>query len=365
MSNESEVNIERLKPEDIEEYDSVVMSSTTGMLSHTVRFGKVLQSFTETEPFYLVAKINGKIVGVLPSLLKKNEKYGNVLNSLPFFGMHGGPVVPSLNEKEHFQVKKRLLLAFKELAKENHCVFSTLILTPFEPDVDFVRETLKPSFIDSKITQMVVSATCSGNIENQILYKTVEKRCRTAIRKAQKNEIEVEIAQDLKYADKLIEMHKIGMMKKQGVVKPPKFFAILFNELAQNKDFKIFWALKDNQIIAGLLLLYYKNIVEYFTPSFRLEYNDLQPNTLLIYEAMKDSLEHGYNIWNFGGGARLSGVYLFKRSWGAKDYQYYYFINSYGDTSGILNLRQEELMSEYEWFYVLPFRELMRGTTSD
>lgn len=342
----------------------MVRLSKSGMRAHTLRWTKVLQRFTGTDPIYLVAKISGKIVGVLPSLMKKNIKYGNVLNSLPFFGTHGGPVVlPTLRERERLQVKKRLLLAFKELAKENHCIFSTLITTPFESATDFIQGTLKPDFIDPRITQMTVFPKEVADIENEILYNTIKKRCRTAIRKAQKSKTEVEIAQDLRHVNALFKMHKSGMMRKHGIYKPREFFEILFDEFSgsQNKDFKLFFAWKDNKIIAGLLLLYYKNIVGYFTPCFNLEYSGLQPNTLLIYEAMKDALRNGYNIWNFGGG-RLTGVYMFKRSWGAKDYPYHYFINAYGDTSEIRCLQEEEILSEYRWFYVIPFTELRRKT---
>jgi hypothetical protein len=334
------------------------------MRAHTLRWTKLLQLFTKTEPTYLVAKSNGKIVGVLPSLMKKNARYGNVLNSLPFFGTHGGPVaLPTLEERERLQVKKELLLSFKELAKENDCVFSTLITTPFESDPDFIQETLEPDFIDPRITQMTAFPEEVTDIENEIMYNTIEKRCRTAIRKAQKSKVEVEFAQDLKHLDELFEMHKIGMIRKHGIYKPQEFFETLFSEFSgsQNKDFKLLFAWKDNEIIASLLLLYYKNIVDYFTPCFKLEYSSLQPVALLIYEAMKDSLKNGYNIWNFGGTREtLHGVYMFKRSWGAKDYPYQYLINAYGDTSEIRNLQEEEILSEYKWFYVIPFTNLRK-----
>lgn len=350
---------EKLKPEDWREYNSVVNLSRNGMRAHTLRWAKVLQRFTETEATYLVAKLNGKIVGVLPSFIKKNTKYGNVLNSLPFFGTHGGPVVLDAL-KENIQVKKKLLLSFKELAKENDCIFSTLITTPFEANPKLIQETLKPDFVDSRITQMTVFPELT-NIEKGIM-NIVEKRCRTAIRKAQKSNIEVEFARGLRHVNALFKMHKDGMKKKYGIYKPRRFFRILFEEFpdVQSQDIKVLFASKDDKIIAGLLLLCYKNIVTYFTPCFDLKYSSLQPNTLLIYEAMKDSLKNGYKIWNFGGGSRFSGVYMFKRSWGAKDYPYQYFINAYQDTDEIQSLQEEEILSEYKWFYVLPFTQLRK-----
>jgi len=354
------VRIEQLSSQDIEEYNTVIRMSNHGMRWHTLKWRKVLQRFTETMPIYLVAKLNGNIVGVLPSFLKKNAKYGNVINSLPFFGTHGGPVVKSTIENQ-LQIKRRLLLAFKDLAKENDCISSTLITTPFENSSNFIQETLKPDFTDSRITQ-ITTFHKTDNIEKTIM-NTVEKRCRNAIRKAQKSGIEVKFAEDMRYTKTLFEMHKEGMEKKAGIVKPWRFFEILFEEfpMGQSSNVKILFAWKNNEIIAGLLLTYYKNIVDYFTPVFKAEYSSLQPNTLLIFEAMKDSLRNNYNIWNFGGGGdRLSGVYKFKQSWGTKDYPYYYFTNIYREINDLQNLRQEDISSEYRWFYVFPFTQLRR-----
>ena len=156
-------------------------------------------------------------------------------------------------------------------------------------------------------------------------------------------------------------MHKSGMERKQGIYKPLVFFDIVFNAIGerQNKNFKIYYAWMDDHIIAALFILLYKNIVSYFTPAFDLSYGKYQPNTLLIYEAMQDALKNGYNIWNFGGTRpSLQGVYAFKNSWGAQDYNYNYYINRYQEQNDIQNLSEEKILSEYPWFYVLPFTEL-------
>lgn len=356
------IHVETLWEEDCEEYENLVWLSRNGMYSHTLSWIRVLQRFTGAEPYILVAKAAGRIVGVLPSLMKRNVKYGNVLNSLPFFGTHGGPLVlPWLNEIDRLEVKQSLLIAFKMLAKENDCVFSTLITTPFEVDVDVVHDVLQPSFVDARITQMTLLPQHNmANIENEILYNVVEKRCRNAIRKAQKSGMEVELARDMSNFDALVRMHTEGMTRKKGVPKPRTFFDSLLSEYAgcQNKDFKLFFAWKDGKIIAGLLVFYFNRIAEYFTPAFDVDYSSLQPNSLLIFEAMKDALRNGFNVWNFGGGTRLSGVYMFKRAWGPKDFPYCYYVNVYGDSDRIRCLQQEEILSEYEWFYVLPFSEL-------
>jgi len=351
--------IERLRDEDRIEYEDLVKTSNNGMLYHSIRWKCVLENVTNAKPLYIVAKMNGEIIGALPAFMKRNKRYGNVLNSLPFYGSHGGPIVsPRLNENNRVKVKKALLIAFKRLANENDCVLSTLITTPFETDLTVYKEVLKPDFTDSRIGQITTFREKITNVENEILYNTIEKRCRTAIRKAQKNGITVEFTEDLKSLEDLIKMHKKGILAKGGTPKPARFFKIATDGLSKNKSFKLLLARKNREIIGGLLLFYSKNIVEYYTPCFKTEFSELQPLSLLIYEAMKDSIKNGYKIWNFGGGGRLAGVYKFKKSWGAKEYPYYYYINCYEDINYIKMASVGTLLNEYKWFYVLPFNEL-------
>jgi len=351
--------IEQLKNEDITEYENLVKASKNGVLYHSIKWKQVLQLFTNAEPLYVIAKKNEKIVGALPAFMKRNNRYGNVLNSLPFYGSHGGPIVsPYLNENDRIRVKKALLIAFKRLANDNDCMLSTLITTPFETDLTIFKKVLKPDFTDSRIGQITTFREKITDVENEILYNTIEKRCRTAIRKAQKSGVKVELAEDLKSMEDLIEMHKKGILAKGGTPKPARFFKIATHVLSKNKSFKLLLARKNREIVGGLLLFYYKNIVEYYIPCFKTEFSELQPLSLLIYEAMKDSIKNGYNIWNFGGGGRLSGVYKFKKSWGAKEYPYYYYINCYEDINHIKMASVETLLNEYKWFYVLPFNEL-------
>jgi hypothetical protein len=354
------IQIDELRNEERSEYEDLINISRNGMLYHSIKWKEVLQCFTNTDPLYIVAKEHGEIVGALPAFMKRNKKYGNVLNSLPFYGSQGGPIVsPYLDGNQRIEVKKALLHAFKRFAKENDCISSTLITTPFETDLSVLGETLKPDFTDSRIGQITIFKEKIADVENEILYRTIEKRCRTSIRKAQKDGVKVEFAQDLKNLDDFIEIYKKGMTTKGGITKPFRFFKMSTDILSQNESFRLLFARRDEEILGGLLLFYYKNMVEYYAPCFKLEYSKHQPLSLLVYEAMKDAIKNGYNLWNFGGGGeRLPGVYMFKKSWGAKDFPYYYYVNYYKDLTCIKAASIKTILTEYEWFYVLPFDEL-------
>ena len=122
------------------------------------------------------------------------------------------------------------------------------------------------------------------------------------------------------------------------------------------------YALMNRKRIAGLLVFYFKDTVEYFTPAFDIEYKKEQATSFLIYEAMKKSIEKGFKYWNFGGTTLPSqrDVAYFKKSWGSDEYPYYYYTMKHQEMDEIMNLKAEEILEKYKWFYVLPFNELRR-----
>lgn len=358
--------IEQLRNGDEEEYEKLVRASRNGMLYHSIQWKRLLESFTGAKPVYMVARKGGEIVGALPTFLKENPRYGNILNSLPFYGSNGGPVVsPRLPKEERRQVKMDLLSAFNRVATENHCVTSTLITSVFENDIFMYDRVLRPEFVDNRIEQITVFKPPIVDIEKEILYRTVDKRCRVAIRKAQRSGITTEVAEDLRDLHTFYEMHEKSIVNKHGIYKPIGFFELAFKILKQNESFRLLFAKKDGEIIGGLLLFYYKNMVEYYTPCFKLETSELQPLSLLIFEGMKDAIKNGYTMWNFGGTWHSQqGVLRFKRSWGPQQTSYYYYINSYGEIDSIRTLPAQTLLSEYQWFYVIPFN-VLRPTVFD
>ena len=360
------IEITELIRKDENEYEKLVSTSEEAMLYHSIKWRTVLEETVGGEPMYIVALRKGKMVGALPSFMKRNEKYGNILNSLPFFGSHGGPIVDhKLDEQQKRQVKKALLERFLQLARENDCITSTLITSPFETDLSIYEKTLHPDCIIPRIAQMTffpkqITNVVRTNVHNEILFGMFEQRCRRAIRKALKNNIKIEFSENLDNFDIFYEMHKTNMMEKRGIAKPIEFFKSIFRVFEHNRDFKLLFARKDDQIIAGLLLFYYKNMIEYFIPCFKKEYASLQATGLLINRAMIAAIKNGYKIWNFGGGAYISGVYMFKRGFGSSDYKYRYYVNYYRDIDFMKELSVKTILNEYQWFYVLPFSELQK-----
>ncbi|MCL4440967.1 MAG: hypothetical protein M1609_10385, partial [Firmicutes bacterium] len=107
-----------------EAYEKFLLEQSNTLFFFTNKYRRLLKEFLKVEDYYFLAIDNeSKIIGVLPSFLKRNDTYGHVLNSLPFYGSHGGIIEFSGKET----VKQELLKAFYAFAQTNQCISTTLI----------------------------------------------------------------------------------------------------------------------------------------------------------------------------------------------------------------------------------------------
>jgi hypothetical protein len=319
---------------------------------------RLLEGVTGASAHYLIALENGEIIGALPSFLKRNQKYGDVLNSLPWYGSNPGITVdPSYADRQ--QVKISMLNAFCELARENNVITSTIITRPFEKDQELYDKHTGHDFIDSRIGMVTSLPRFSRATIDADLMAAIHSKTRNLIRKAQKSDISFWHDSSIDSLHFLAQLH-CENMKAIGVPSKDKdFFDALARIFKYDEDYRVYIAKKDGINIAALLVTYFNKTASYFTPAVAVDYREYQPLNLLIYNAMNDAAQKGCYYWNWGGTAQSAhGVYHFKKRWGSQECQYYYYIRAYRDISDILALSEEALLTEYPYFYILPFSQL-------
>ena len=144
----------------------------------------------------------------------------------------------------------------------------------------------------------------------------------------------------------------------------PVFEAVRAN-FAFPEDYVVYTAAKNEQIVAALLVLFFNRTAEYYMPATEEPFRQLQPMSLLIFEAMQDAVRRGCKHWNWGGTwLSQKGVYDFKARWGTRDYPYRYYVREYGEAGRLRGCRREELCAEYPYYYVIPFDALHAGKPS-
>lgn len=351
------MQIELLSKERYERYTQLLLKDERTGFNSSLAFMKLLEWVTAAEPYYLIAIEDNKVIGALPSFLKRNHKYGNVLNSLPWYGSNPGiSIDPSYPDPQ--QIKISLLNAFCEFARENNVLTSTIVTRPFEKDQGLYAKHTAYAFLDSRIGMITPLPKFSSAIDTNLMAG-IHSKTRNLIRKAKKSDISFWHDSSIESLYFLAELHSANMEAIGVPAKNKDFFEALARIFTYEEDYRVYIAEKDGINIAALLVTYFNKTAGYFTPAVAVDYRQYQPLNLLIYNAMKDAAQKGCYCWNWGGTAHSAqGVYHFKKRWGSEECQYYYYTSSYRDISGLLSLSEKTLMNEYPFFYVFPFSEL-------
>jgi hypothetical protein len=336
------------------EYDHFLLKSNTTLLYASNKFRKFLKDFLGADDYYLlVSNRHGEIIGILPTFLMRNDKCGNILNSLPFYGSIGGII----EHHTKYEVKKILLNAFDDLAKSHNCMCSTIITSPFETNIDFYQSAIQFDYRDERIGQLTRLPQGGEEISETLLSRFESVRRRN-IRKAIKKGVSIQDGNKNKALEFLADTHVENIRAINGIPKPKRFFELLKKYFEYGSDYRISIAIKDSVPIAGLLLFYFNKTVEYYTPAVVEEFRGVQPLSLLIFEAMKDAARRGFEWWNWGGTwHNQRSLYDFKKRWGTEDSPYYYYVKTYNDLSDIRKLSISEILKEYPYFYVIPFSQ--------
>jgi len=343
-----------------QEYNDFILRSENTLLLSSLKYRSLMEWITKTESYYITMLKDDKIVGSLPTFLKRNERYGNVLNSLPWFG--GNPGISVENNSsydERIYIKKEMISAFHGLAKEKGCISSTLISRPFEEDLDLYENDFNYIYKDSRIGMFTPLPLYSDKIDDDLM-KIIHSKTRNLIRKAQKMDMKYYHSDKFEDLEFLAEVHKQNMEAVGAQPKELDFFIKISEIFEYDKDYRIYIAELDGVKIGALLILYFNKTVEYFTPAIKVECRNYQPLNLLIYNAMKDMSEKNYKNWNWGGTTvpGMEGVYHFKKRWGSNECNYHYYITFYKKLEVIRELSKDTLLKEYPFFYVIPFSKL-------
>jgi len=328
------------------QYEGFVRTHPSGLLYYSLKWRDVTTTVTGGKARYLICRDNHRIVGVMPAFLFDGAA-GRVLNSLPFYGSHGGPLVDESTES----ARHLMLKVFDNLARDNNCVSSTFITNPFDPDRHKLGEMYPHSFVDERIGH--ITEIPPGSDEKS-LFTQYEGRARTAIRKAINEGITVRIETNPTVLEKVWRLHRENIETLGGIPKPWSFFEAVRAVYDYGVDYEVFTALKNDTEIAYLLLFYYSDKVEYFTPCVDARWRSCQPMSLLIFEGMKRASARDHRYWNFGGTlATQEGVARFKRSFGAQEYPYHYYGHLFDDK--LMSIPRETILEMYPFVYVYPF----------
>lgn len=337
-----------------EKYTQFVNEKKDSLMYYSLQYRRLLIELLGDESEYLVAvDCDGNVIGCLPIFYRNDYEIGKVANSLPFYGSHGGVLA---NNRD---IGERLIDEYLRVIKEKNCVASTIIGSPLEDLDEFYRNRIQPTFIDERIELMTYFPYNELN-EDEALMQIYHYKTRNAIRKAIKNDLEIQIDNSDDALQFLYETHKENMLAIGGIPKEKRFFELLVAGYEQNRDYDIYVAYKDGNRVGAMLVIYFNRTVEYYTPVIVSEYRNLQPLSLIVYTAMQDAMKRNMEKWNWGGtGLRQSSLYTFKSRWGTTETRYFYYTKIWNKS--ILEIHKEEILKRYSNYYVYPFDQVNKN----
>ena len=246
---------------------------------------------------YLVAESDAQIEGILPLCRFKSITGKRSLCALPFCDV-GGVVA------DNDTVREKLIAFALERAEQ-------LQAMPLQ-----LRQRMSQASADAEMSERKVSMLLALPESSEVLLAGFKSKLRSQIKKAGKNGLQFDFANDEKSIDDFFYVFCRNMHLLGSPTHSLKWFQSL-RETYQD-DLLVGRVWFEGKIIgAGILLFSGSNVSIPWASTLR-EYNRLAPNMLLYWNLLKVSCERGCKQFDFGRSTYGEGTYNFKKQWGAK-----------------------------------------------
>jgi hypothetical protein len=345
------VEVAELAPGDEAAYRALVESDPHALVYATLEFRDFLAAAVGGAPAYLVARRHGDLVGALPAFERTAPGEGTVLNSLPWYGSHGGCVLaPGAGD----DVRRALLERFRAAADRPGVLSATMILTAAETAHEAVyADVVEPRARDARIGQVTAIPGAGEGLERE-LERALRQKTRNLVRKALRQGFEEDVSDDDWAWDYLHATHELNLAAIGGRAKPRAHFdALRAHVPAAWRRLSV--ARLDGVPVAALLLVRFNRTVEYLTPVIDHEHRPRQPLSFLIWHALLDSARAGCRWWNWGGTwAAQDSLHHFKAGWGAEDRPYSYLIRAREEGVARLRVAGGRAADAFPFYYLYP-----------
>lgn len=195
---------------------------------------------------------------------------------------------------------------FIDYCKENNVVCEFIRFHPLLQNHKMFKENIEILF-----NRETVYLDLEQDIQT-IWQSEISSKNRNMIRKAQKNDLLIEL-----YTD--IEIFKTIYQETMNKLNADEFYYFsdeYYEELKKVNPFMISIK-KDKEILAAALFMEYEDYFHYHLSGSKAAFLNLAPNNLLLWSAVKIAKEMGYKKFHFGGGTSSSeqdNLFKFKKS---------------------------------------------------
>ncbi|MCP4321403.1 MAG: FemAB family PEP-CTERM system-associated protein [Alteromonadales bacterium] len=246
--------------------------------------------------YYLAAKKDTKIVGILPLVNIRIPFKGGSLCSLPFCDVGG-----CLADDSEVQI------ALEQKATELKGQLNSKSVEYRER-----AETGEGKQFEGRKVSMLLPLPATS----EELFSGFKSKLRSQIRKAEKNNLTYELDTNQEFVDEFYTVFSENMLRLGSPVHSKQWIESICE---QYKEQCIFAVVKLDGVPVGAgIVLFSREKACIPWASTRAEYNRLSPNMMLYWALLKFVTDKGCKEFDFGRSTYNEGTYRFKQQWGAK-----------------------------------------------
>ncbi len=245
----------------------------------------------------------------LPQKLVNSQLFGNRLISEPFSD-YAGPTATRLGNQ------KVLLQSAAELHRQLKTNFLEIRLSRNRSSKIY-PELERLGF---RLTREYRSFLIDLKEGEKKTWDRISSSTRRAITKSKHAGVVVHKAKSPEDIRNYHRLHLISSREHGAPAHPLKFFTEMQSRLGLEGQMKLMIATHNEHEIAGLLLLRHGSTVHYWQSCLQSKHRTLNPFHALLWKALLDSMEEGYQTFDLGRTRSETGVYRFKRTWGGNEY---------------------------------------------
>ena len=286
-------------------------SRYTDLIFYESVWSQVLREGLGGQPLYFYLREGREIVAGLPGVLLKFRIFKILYASIPYGNLIGNKsYFPPMIEFLDGEFRKRKIDQVR--------ITESPFLEPFRP------KTFKP--ISAKCTLLFLK-----RFDKERVWDGYRSEVRRAIRKAQRNGLSVRRATSREEVEIFYRLYLSSMERNRAAAKYPlQWFYALYDVLIQKRKANIFFAVKGDQYVAGVVLIYSSDSIHYLHNGSEKIYLESRPNDLIVDQIIQDSLKEGKATLDFmGSDANDLSLLRFKEKWGSQSVDLYTHVKDY------------------------------------
>jgi CelD/BcsL family acetyltransferase involved in cellulose biosynthesis len=302
------IRLELLDECDEQVWDDLVATFEWGTIFHTLAWMRVIEKLKHAEKLPLAIFDGPNLVGLFPLFRVRRGPLTILASPLGNVG-YGGPLVG----KSHHRVVFEQLDVLLERFGADYIEFRSL--------GRFTPATLADRRYTARELRTFVLSLRLGP---QRIWSNLKGECRTAVRKARKNDVEIVEATDKRLLDAYYEMSKDTYGKANRL--PPlsrQDYDTVWDVLRPYNRVKVLLAKHEDQVIAGAIFLHFCDKIYYWGGAALRGQYSLRPNNLLHWTLIEWGANNGLAQYDMLG-ANIPSIARFKKFSGGELRTYTY-----------------------------------------